>query len=49
MVTTNLHFNCSVGIDEEEAKRMDSFICEFCSFEDPNGSCDLFVSFRRRR
>ncbi|KAK8794419.1 hypothetical protein WA171_003542 [Blastocystis sp. BT1] len=29
------HCEC-VGVNEDEAKQMDNFICEFCSFEDPN-------------
>ena len=27
----------SVGVDETLAETMNGFICEFCSFEDPNG------------
>ena len=27
----------SVGVDESEAESMNGFICEFCSFENPEG------------
>lgn len=36
----------SVGVDETEAESMNGFICEFCSFEDPEGEvfCDFNYS-----
>ena len=38
--------SCSVGIDESDAKNLDGFICELCSFEEPEGIFILWVILR---
>lgn len=37
----------SVGVDESKSDSMTNWICEFCTFEDPNGKEENTLLFRR--